>query len=338
MKVVFARYNRHRLPSFQIETAIIQSDGGRTVVKRALTPEAGNHIRAIRCGYDLVQRHLQAGSLALPRLTGQNGASISFQYIEGESLDQILFQSFRNKDRESFFQTIDNYCALLKKSFRFLERPVMGGKVGEVFGFTALDQSADGGWLPVAAADAVFENIIICGKSYYLIDSEWVFEGSLPFLFMLFRSLFYFHRVKYFEIGIEKWISFDELLERYQIHPELANRYRAAEEKFQAYVYGPERCYKYKEQYRKREIFVHALEQTIEHQRAVLRKYHKEILSMRRVLAEKDRIIDEIVNSFGWRLWQKIASAVNFLCPAGSRRRRMTDRMMSVLKARKKSS
>ena len=180
----------------------------------------------------------------------------------------------------------------------------------------------------MAAVDAVFENIIISGKSYYLIDNEWVFDGGVPFDFVIFRSLFYFHQVKYFEIGIEKWVPFEELLARCQITPEQAARYRAMDEKFQAYVYGPDRCYKYKDQYKKRQISVHQLEQTIEHQRDVVRKYHDAIL-------QKERVINEIVNSFVWRLWQKIACAIKFLCPAGSRRRRLADRLVASLKSRR---
>lgn len=328
MNVIYARYNRHRLPPFQIETSIIELNGVKTVVKKALTPEAGNHIQAIRSGYDLIQRNLNAGSLVLPRLTGFDGSSISFQYIEGESFDQLLFQSFRGGDKKTFLQTIDDYYALLKKAFGHVERPGISAKISEVFGITDSAQLDNGsGWLPLAAVDAVFENIIISDKSYFLIDNEWVFEGAVPMAFVVFRSLFYFHQVKYFEIGIEKWIPFEELLEHYQINPELAKRYQEMDESFQAYVYGSDRCYKYKDHYKKRQISVHSLEQTIEHQRAVLRKYHDAIL-------QNERAINEMINSFSWRIGRKITGVLNCACPPGSRRRRIADRLVSSLKSR----
>lgn len=335
MKTIYARYNRHRLPPFQIETSIVLSNGEKTVVKRALTPEATNHIREMRSGYDLIKRHLAPGSLGLPRMTGGDEASITFQYIEGVSVDRMLFDSFRGKDKPSFLQTIDNYCALVKKAFPPVDCPPPGVKMSQVFGMNPANQvECSGGWLPVAAADAVFENIIINGNSSWLIDNEWVFDCPLPLSFLFFRSLFYFHRVKCFEIGIEKWVPFDELLERCGITPGQAQEFRAMDESFQAYVYGAERCYKYKESYKKREIAVHALEQTIEHQRGVVRKYHEEIVIMRQALAEQERIINEIVNSFGWKLWRKITGVLEYCCPAGSRRRRMADRLISALKTR----
>jgi hypothetical protein len=151
----------------------------------------------------------------------------------------------------------------------------------------------------------------------------------VPFDFVVFRNLFYFHTVKYFEIGIEKWIPFEEILERYQIKPEPAGRYREMDEKFQGYVYGPERCYKYKEQYRKRQIFIHSLEQTIENQRAVVRKYHDAILL-------NERAIKEMTDSLSWRLGQKITGTLDNLCPAGSWRRRLAERLIAPLKARSK--
>lgn len=330
--IIYARYNRHRLPPFQIETSILESNGVKTVIKKALTPEAGKHIRAIRSGYDLVQNSLTAGTLLLPGMTVSDDSSISFQYIEGESLDRLLFQSFHDKDKVSFLRIIDDYRALLKRAFKLEKQPVISPIIGTVFGITSSAPLGNGdGWLPLAVIDAMFENIIVCGKSYYLIDNEWVFQGAVPMAFIVFRSLFYFHKVKYFEIGIEKWVPFGELLERCDISPEMAERYRAMDEAFQASVYGPDRCYKYKDRYKKRQISVHALEQTIEHQRAVVRKYHGAILN-------NERVINEITSSFGWRFWQKIASAINFLCPAGSRRRRMAERLIAFLKKRSRNS
>lgn len=321
MNVIYARYSRHRLPPFQIETSIVELNGVKTVIKKALTTAANSHLQAIRAGYDQVQQNLHGGSLMLPRLTGFDGASISFQYVEGESFDQLLFQSFRARDRKTFLKITEDYCALLKQAFPPAARPDITGKISAVFGISAADNLDNGsGWLPLAAIDAVFENIIISGKSYFLIDNEWVFAGGVPMAFVVFRSLFYFHQVKYFELGIGKWIPFGEWLAHCQILPEQAGRYRAMDDSFQAYVYGPERCYQYKDQYKKRQISVHQLEQTIEHQRAVVRKYHD--------------AINKIANSFGWRLWQKIAGVLNALCPAGSRRRRIANRLLSILKSR----
>lgn len=336
MKTLYARYNRHRLPLFQIETSIVEMNGSRSVVKRALSEEAKSHICAMRTGYGLIRRSLKSDKLILPRLENSDASSIMFQYVEGQSLDQLLFQSFRAGDKPSFFKIIADYCSLLQNSFGFDAQPEISPRITEVFGMAdAGRMNGRGGWLPLAAVDATFENIIVSGKSCYLIDNEWVFEGVLPFAFLLFRSLFYFHKVKYHELGIEKWITFGELLEKHQIRQEDYNKYLAMDEMFQSYVYGPERCYKYKEQYKKRQISVHSLEKTIGHQREVMRKYHGEIMHMRAILADRERIIDEIVNSLGWRLWQKTAGVLNQVCPPGSRRRRAADRLIAPLKARR---
>lgn len=337
MSVIYARYNRHRLPPFQIETSIVELNGSRAVIKKALTAEAAGHIRAISAGYDLIKSNLNDGSLLLPSRLALDHFTVSFEYVDGNSLDRLLFLSFRADDRQSFFKIIDDYCALLNKAFRSVVQPEISQKISEVFGVNPSEKPTDAvGWMPLAAIDAVFENIIISGNKHYLIDIEWVFAGALPIEFVVFRSLFYFHQVKYFEAGIEKWISFDELLGHCHISPEAAGRYREMDDCFQAYVYGPERCYKYKEHYKKRQISVHSLERTIENQRDVVRKYHDEMLKMRPALEEKDRFIKEITNSFVWRFWLKIARAIDVLCPAGTRRRRLADRLIALLKARQK--
>lgn len=324
MNVIYARYNRHRRPPFQIETSIGELNGAKTVVKKALTPAAAAHIRAVRSGYELVKGRLNAGGLELPRLIGFDDSSIVFQYISGVSFDQALFNSFRAGDRAGFLRIIDDYCALLKKSFRVAERPDINPQISAVFGINAADYPDNGKeWLPLAVIDAVFENIIISGNSRFLIDNEWVFEGGVPLAFIIYRSLFYFHCVKYSEIGIEKWIPFEELLGHCRILPEEAGRYRAMEEHFQAHVYGSERCYRYKESYKKEEVSLAQMEQTI--------------TCLREALQQHQRVINEITGSFGWRLWRKIAGALDFLFPAGARRRRPLDSLLAILKGRGKA-
>lgn len=335
MKTIYVRYNRHRLPPFQLETSIVGLNGAQSVVKRALTPAAKNHINTIRAGYELVRRSLKTERLVLPRLETCDDASISFQYIEGPSLDQVLFQAFRADDKQTFFRTIDDYAALLKDAFGFAEQPEISPRVREVFGAGDLSRlNPAGRWLPIAVVDAVFENIILRGAGAGLIDNEWIFAGALPLDFILFRSLFYFHKVKYSELGTESWVPFATLLARYQIQPEQAQKYFSMEENFQSYVYGPQRCYQYKQQYQKRRISIPSLEHTIEHQRAVVRKYHDEITRLRARLAERERVIAEMVNSIGWRLSQKIARGINGVCPPASRRRRVADRLLARLKKR----
>jgi hypothetical protein len=327
MKTLYARYNRHRLPSFQIETSIVGLNGSRFVVKKALTDEAKSHIAAMRSGYELVQRHLKSDNLILPRLEKFDDFSVSFQYIEGQSLDQALFQSFRAGDQSSFFRNIDNYCALLKESFGLTAPSTIHPKLAEVFGVTDQDKWGENtGWLPLALVDAMFENIILSGRSYYLIDNEWVFDGKLPFDFILFRSLFYFHKVKYFELGIEKWIPFADLTAHYRIKPAQAEKYLAMDDKFQGYVYGAERCYTYKEHYKKRQISIHSLESTVAHQREVVRKYHDAIL-------RNEATINEMRNSFSWRIGRKITGVLNHLCPENSLRRKIMKRLIVPGKA-----
>lgn len=333
MNVIFARYNRHRLPQFQIETSIVDLNGVKIVVKKALNTAAKEHIRAINSGYNLVGASLRPGGLVLPNRTAFDDASISFEFIEGDSIDRLLFDAYRAGDRGAFLAVIDAYRALVEHSFPPPEQRVISRESEAVFGASAADLSGDGLWMPAAAIDAVFENIIRSGDKHYLIDVEWVFPGAFPVDFVLYRSLFYFHRVKYFELGIDKWMGFEELLAHCKISPTAAAIFRAMDENFQQHVFGKERCYKFKENYLKRQVSLHSLEKTIEHQRAVVRKYHDEIVGMRGEIAARDRIINEIVNSFGWRLWQKISRVIGCLCPAGSLRRRLCNRLLAPLKS-----
>lgn len=328
MNTVYARYNRHRLPAFQVETSIRIEDRTQTVVKRALLPDAERHIQDMLAGHARIEAQLRPGTILLPSIVHADNVSIGFQYIRGRTIDEELFRCFRRRDKAAFMAGVDGYMALLERAFDCRESCPASPQVVEVFGdCCARGFAGCGPCLPVAAVDAVFENIVLSEGSAWLVDNEWVFEGAIPAGFVAYRSIFYFHRVKHFETGLAEFIRFDELLNQCKISREQAELYRAMDESFQAHVFGPTRCYAYRSNYLKRRVSVHELEQTIEHQRAVLRKYHAAILN-------NERVIAEIVNSAGWRAWRKAAGLIDCVCPPGSIRRRAADRLIGALKAR----
>lgn len=307
MELLYTKYSRHRLPAFQLETSIWRDGDRKFVLKKALGPDALGHLQCLREQAASIRRSLRDESLKLSEVTGVDAQTLRFDFVEGRSLDALLFGAFMAQDRARFLGVITDYQVLLQNAFTTVPVPVLTNAMQQLFALTSLAELEGlGPFLTPAMADLVFENIIVDGARYFLIDYEWVCDGCLPVSFVLFRSLFYFF-AKNKAFGIERWITLATVLERFGILPETVRRYQAMEEAFQAHVFGRERCYRYKERYAKHTYSVPWLMETIEHQR---------------------QVIAGMQNSRGWKLVQKTGRLVDRFCPPGTSRRRVLERIL----------
>lgn len=253
MKILYAKCNSHRRPPFRIVTTIVEADG-RYVEKRALTAEACGHIHSIRQGYERLQESLIDAGFKLPAILEAGDAFVRFAFIEGRSLDELLLQAVLEGDRPAFMDLLDVYHTRLRRSFRTIDHFLPAGEAAPIFRDipTAL-LDKEGPFSYYSFLDPIFENIVVQGDDWYIIDNEWVFDGCLPVSFPFFRSLLIFYKAKYGPLGVDALIPFEELLDRYGIPEELQKVYYLIETNFQRYVDGPEReVTRYKLPYRKK--------------------------------------------------------------------------------------
>ncbi|MBU4366910.1 MAG: hypothetical protein KKF10_07210 [Verrucomicrobia bacterium] len=319
MDLLYAKYNRHRLPPFQIETSIWRDRDRKFVLKKALASDAVGHLQRLHEQAAPIRHSLHGDRLRLPEVTVIDEQTLRFDFVEGRSLDALLVSAFLEQDKARFLGIIADYLALLNSAFATVPVPVLTEAMRQVFGLASLAElDGLGPFLTPALVDLVFENIIVDGDRHYLIDHEWVFEGCLPVSFVLFRSLFYFYE-KNEAFGLETWMPMSAVLDRFALSPETVRRYREMDEAFQAYVFGRERCYRYKDRYAKYAHSVPSLLETIEHQRQVLRDYHAKIMQMQA--------------SVGWQFVQKTGRLMETHFPTGTRRRRVLERILRRLLA-----
>ncbi len=310
MELLYAKYNRHRLPAFQIETSIWRDGDRKFVLKKALVPDALEHLQRLREQAAPIRRSLRGECLKLPEVAGVDAQTLRFDFVEGRSLDALLVNAFIEQDQARFMGIIADYQALLQNAFTTVPVPVLTDAMRQIFALTSLVEIEGlGPFLTPALVDLVFENIIVNGDRRYLIDHEWVFEGCLPVSFVLFRSLFYFY-AKNKAFGIDAWMPLSTVLERFAILPETVRRYRKMDEAFQSYVFGCERCYRYKERYAKYAYSVPWFLETIENQR---------------------KVIAVMQNSRGWQFVQKTGRLMDRCFPPGARRRRFLERILRCI-------
>lgn len=323
MELLYAKYNRHRLPPFQVETSIWRDHDQKFVLKKVLASAALPHIKRLHDQAVPIRNSLQGDLLRLPAVAVIDQQTLRFEFVAGRSLDALLASAFQENDQARFLGVIADYRALLHSAFTTVPAPVFTESMRQVFGLaSSAELNGLGPFLTPALVDLVFENILVDGDRHYLIDQEWVFEGCLPVSFVLFRSLFYFYE-KNKAFGLEAWMPLSGLLEKCALTPEMVRRYRAMDEAFQAHVFGRERCYRYKDRYVKYAHSVPSLLETIEHQRQVVRNYHVEIENLRQMMR----------NSVGWQLVQKTGRCLDKCLPPGTRRRRALERILRRLQA-----
>lgn len=254
MKILYAKCNSHRIPPFRIVTTIVEKDESRYVEKRALTAEGCGHIRSIRQGYERLQDNLVNEGFKLPAILEAGEEFIRFAFIKGRSLEELLLQAALEADRPAFLDLLDRYHSRLRRSFRTIDHFFPAGEAASIFrDIPAGILDKQGPFSYFSFLDPIFENIVIQGDDWYIIDNEWVFDGCLPLSFPLFRSLLIFYKFKYGPLKVDSLITFGELLDRYGIPEDVQKVYYLIEANFQRYVDGPEpEVTRYKLPYRKK--------------------------------------------------------------------------------------
>lgn len=160
---VYIKYNRTRLPKYQIKTEIRLSDDKKYVVKSALKKEGIPHILGM---YDGAKR-IKNDSVTVLEGSFKNTGEINFPFIKGKSLSNLCEDCIK-KDINGFIEGIKEY---LKK---------------------IVDEDA-------LNLDAIFDNFIFDGEKFIAIDCEWIFDESVDFikdreLFIKYRALHSFYQ------------------------------------------------------------------------------------------------------------------------------------------------
>lgn len=160
---VYIKYNRTRLPKYQIKTEIRLSDDKKYVVKSALKKEGIPHILGMYDGAKLIKND----SVTVLEGTFKNAGEIDFPFINGQSLSRLCEDCIK-KDIDGFIEGVKDY---LKK---------------------IVDEDA-------LNLDAIFDNFILDGDKLTAIDCEWIFDESMDFikdreLFIKYRALHSFYQ------------------------------------------------------------------------------------------------------------------------------------------------
>lgn len=228
--VIYAKYNRTRVPKYQTVTKILLDGEKKYVVKEALMKEAREHVNSLeyKCS-----RLSGIYNSVKPLGCYIKDDVAFFDYCEAQTVSDVI---------ESKMLSIDDIVDNVKKCsdiiFSFKEDSIVPFFKTEdfvsVFGnITELD-----GVPAVVGADVdlIFDNILCSKDGYICIDYEWFVDFVIPIDFIRYRCLFYFYskNSSYFKNEME----ITDFMNCFGIDDKMQEIYKKMDESFQQMVHG----------------------------------------------------------------------------------------------------
>lgn len=220
-EIKYAKYSNDRAEKFKIKTLMTETvSSGRTVrqmKKQPLSKDAAVHIRQIQNAYEKLSERFQGGKLQINACklnedfinckTERNDDYVTFEYLEGKTLEELLDDCLKRDDIEKFHALFDEY----------LERISYHEE------------------MPITDYDLIFSNILITENGqWHVIDYEWTFEKAVETKETAFRAIYCY----LLENEKRNKLNLDSILEKLDITESEAEGYRRQEMKFQKYVTG----------------------------------------------------------------------------------------------------
>ncbi|MCD8327425.1 MAG: class I SAM-dependent methyltransferase [Lachnospiraceae bacterium] len=226
--VKYVKYSNDRAVQYQIRTELVKenpagneeacnggksgengNDGGFVVRKIPLTPESRAHVAGLAKAYEGLKVRYQGGDMEINRcrLTQADGAvAAEFEYLEGRLLSELLDECLAKGDMDGFMKLFRQY---VKR--------------------TGFHENAS-----VADYDLAFDNIMVQGDQWTIIDYEWTLDEPVKVKESAFRAI----QCYLSEDEGRRGLDLNRILKELYITPKEADRYRDKEREFQAYVTG----------------------------------------------------------------------------------------------------
>jgi len=318
VNILYSKYNRNRLPEFQIETTICEENGMKYVRKRPLNGSAARHIQSIHENGDLLRSMHERMGVANAEL---DCGDLKMEFIHGRSIDSLLSEKLIHRDMEAFKSLILQVSSIVVEEFGASEQPLFQSskRFEEIFGITI--ELNDVLCCNIANLDLTFDNMIVGPEGKWIvIDYEWVFTMQVPVKYLLYRCLNEFYRkyIAYMEHYFPEKSRLFALLDIREYEMAVFDQLEAG---FQKYVCGDNTHYEFNKYYFK-------------NSRTIQETIHDETLSLRTELAHRENISNELAqikNSRGYKLLERYYKVRDKLLPMQSKRRKALKLSLHVL-------
>jgi len=192
MKILYVKNNSERDPKFQLKTIIYEKNNQKFIKKQALTLEAIPHLKKMKESYKNLSSAIVHPNLKLAKIIDESTDSLTFEFIEGESLETKLSDASKinNIAQEKI---LDKYITLVKTAFKTIPYSTSIGKdptYKTLFGNLDFSMLHDETFFAnISNIDLIFSNIIYADDTIYLIDYEWAYETPMPINYIIHRTI-----------------------------------------------------------------------------------------------------------------------------------------------------
>lgn len=203
----YVKYSNDRAPEFAIRTDIIEEDKECNVVKYGMTKAADSHIANMEAMSKRLEAVYAKAGLFVNHCEKKDG--LVFEFLDGVTLEEVLDECIIKEQKDSFLSLIDRYRNILKA----------------------------GSDCDVADYDLIFQNIMVDGDKWTVIDYEWTFERNISADILFRRALYCYFAERKNREKAKEWLA--EYYPGEQLtEGELWEKVVTAEREFQKYVQG----------------------------------------------------------------------------------------------------
>lgn len=247
-KVLYAKYNRTRVPKYQTVTKIIEQEGKRHVIKEALLDEAEEHVSSMA---EKCKRLTDIYTNIEPCGCCINNGVVTFDYYKGQSVADII-----ESDMDSLDEVLVNIGKYADMLFKYNDKYVFQFRNSEVFEniFGIIKELEGISAVNGADIDLIFDNVFLADDKYVCIDYEWFIDCLIPVEFIKYRALYYFYAKNH--AYFHNKMDVKGFLQYYGIDEKMQVVYKGMDDSFQQMVHGKNWVNIYTRNYEKK---IHAI-------------------------------------------------------------------------------
>lgn len=286
-KVLYTKYNSTRKPEYQLSTSIVEEDGIKYVVKKAIQPRAKKHLLSLpekRAVLEKIYKDMDIVSCEIKDDT------VVFPFVKGESLLRNI-----NFKEDSIDDIVEKVQSALKKTSQYKEECYsvfeMTDAFRQVFGYYFDDEEIQA--VCPANLDAILGNFLeqedgkLCS-----IDYEWIVDFPVPVKFLDYRALFYLYHEneKYLNYRISK----EEFLQKFGFSKRDITLFTAMESNFQQEICGKGMSYVYTANYHKKVMKLANVENEYEKKEEVERLEQEYKNAIRLLNIAEDKVEEKV--------------------------------------------
>lgn len=231
----YSKMSVMRREPFRAVTEIIRNENGVRAISKSSAVSDTSHIDKLNTSYQQLSKLFDGTVFNVNRIIESRPGNVKFEYVEGETLFDVLSARVLERDEAGVTELICRYaqilCSKAVKKFNYSQQfyEVFGNslKYNNYYSMTYTD------------VDFCFDNIIINNGKWTIIDYEFCFDFPIPVEFLVFRSILYLF------LKMDNWQQYIPMRNRIYIRLGMLDRYgefMAMEKSLQKYITG-DTCY-----------------------------------------------------------------------------------------------